>query len=152
MLEEILKAIPVVLASAIKFIAGPIQGAILKLHPITTGLSTILGMMISVVAFTYFGDWLKKRWFSRFFQKPDNPSNSRRKFMILLRKYGLGGIAFFTPLILTPIGGTILAVGLNKPKGKILLFMLISAIGWSIVFTAAIYSFGRAVLPSFFIK
>ncbi|NOS92144.1 MAG: hypothetical protein HOP30_09495 [Cyclobacteriaceae bacterium] len=149
MIEEILKAIPVVLISTIKFFLGPLQGYALKLHPITTILSTILGMMITVVAFTYFGDWLKKRWFSRFFQPPANPSTNRRKFKVLLRKYGLGGVAFFTPLILTPIGGTILAVGLNKPKGKILLFMLISAIGWSIVFTAAIYSFGRAVLPNF---
>lgn len=149
MIEEILKAIPVVLISTIKFFLGPVQGYLLKLHPLTTILSTILGMMISVVAFTYFGDWLKKRWFSRFFQPPVNPSNGRRKFMILLRKYGLGGIAFFTPLILTPIGGTVLAIGLNKPKGKILLFMLISAIGWSIVFTAAIYSFGREILPNF---
>jgi membrane protein DedA with SNARE-associated domain len=149
MLEEILKAIPVVLASAIKFIVGPIAGFELKLHPVTTALSTILGMMISVTAFTYFGDWLKRRVFKNFFDKPSNPSESRRKFMVLLRKYGLGGIAFFTPLILTPIGGTLLAVGTGKPKEKILLFMLISAMAWSALFTFAIYAFGKAVLPNF---
>jgi membrane protein DedA with SNARE-associated domain len=149
MLEEILKAIPVVLASAIKFILGPLEGYALRLHPVTTALSTILGMMISVTAFTYFGDWLKRRVFKNFFDKPSNPSESRRKFMVLLRKYGLGGIAFFTPLILTPIGGTLLAVGTGKPKEKILLFMLISATAWSALFTFAIYAFGKAVLPNF---
>jgi membrane protein DedA with SNARE-associated domain len=149
MLEEILKAIPVVLASAIKFILGPLQGYALKLHPVTTALSTILGMMISVTAFTYFGNWLKRRVFKNFFNKPSTPSEGRRRFIILVKKYGLGGIAFFTPLILTPIGGTLLAVGMGKPREKILLFMLISAVLWSTLFTYAIYSFGKAVLPNF---
>ena len=149
MLEEVLKAIPVVLASAIKFIFGPLQGYALKLHPITTLISTVLGMMISVVAFTYFGDWLKNRFFKNYFNPPKNPSNARRRFLIMLRKYGLGGIAFFTPVILTPIGGTLLALGLNKPKAKVLLFMLMSGIAWGIIFTVAIYAFGKAVLPNF---
>jgi len=67
----------------------------------------------------------------------------------MLRKYGLGGIAFFTPILLTPIGGTILAVSMNKSKEQILLFMLISAMAWSVIFTSVIYSFGNAVLQDF---
>jgi membrane protein DedA with SNARE-associated domain len=149
MTEEILKAIPVILASAIKFILGPLQGYALKLHPVTTTISTVIGMMISVTAFTFFGDWLKQKLFKNFFNQPTNPSTTRRKFIIVLRKYGLGGIAFFTPILLTPIGGTLLAIGLNKPKSKILIFMLISAVLWSLLLTFAIYSFGRAVLPNF---
>jgi len=149
MLEEFLKAIPVVLASAIKFVFGPLQGYLLGLHPVTTAVSTILGMMISVVAFTYFGEWLKNRFFKNYFSLPKNPSNTRRRFLIMLRKYGLGGIAFFTPILLTPIGGTILAVSMNKSKEQILLFMLISAMAWSVIFTSVIYSFGNAVLQDF---
>jgi membrane protein DedA with SNARE-associated domain len=149
MLEEILKAIPVVLASCLKFVLGPIQGYALKLHPLTTALSTILGMMISVVAFTYFGDWLKRRFFRGYFEPAANPSTLRRKFLVMMRKYGLGGIAFFTPLILTPIGGTLLALSTNKPRENILVYMLISAIFWSTLFTFAVYSFGHAVLPNF---
>lgn len=149
MTEEILKAIPVILASAIKFILGPLQGYALKLHPITTAVSTVIGMMMSVIAFTFFGDWLKKRLFKNFFNQPAKPSTTRRKFIILLRKYGLAGVAFFTPILLTPIGGTLLAIGLNKPKSKILIFMFVSAMLWSLLLTFAIYSFGRAVLPNF---
>ena len=149
MLEEILKAIPVVLASAVKFILGPLEGYALKLHPLTTILSTILGMMISVVAFTFFGDWLKQRFFKTSLAKPANLSNRRRKFNILMRKYGLGGIAFFTPIILTPIGGTLLAIGMNKPKEKILLFMFVSASFWSIVLTLTVYASGKAIINHF---
>lgn len=149
MLEEIAKAIPVVLASCLKFVLGPLQGYALRLHPVTTALSTILGMMISVVSFTFFGNWLKTRLFKRFFNDQYKPSSGRRKFLIVIKKYGLVGIAFFTPLLLTPIGGTLIAVGMGKPREKILLYMFISATLWSTLFTFAIYSFGKAILPNF---
>lgn len=70
-----------------------------------------------------------------------------RRTAVLIRKYGLGGVAFLTPLFLTPIGGTIIAVGMGKPKNKIIVFMLISAIGWALVFTALIYGLGRLDVP-----
>jgi hypothetical protein len=44
-----------------------------------------------------------------------------------------------TPVILTPIGGTLLAVGFGSPRPKILLYMLISAGFWSVVLTFSIY-------------
>ena len=149
MLEEILKAIPVVLVSCLKFILGPLEGYALKLHPVTTALSTIIGMMVSVTAFTYFGNWIKTRLFKSFLSDQYKPSTGQRKFLILVKKYGLGGVAFFTPLLLTPIGGTLIAVSMGKSREKILLFMLISATAWSILFTFSIYAFGRAVLPNF---
>ncbi len=149
MLEEILKAIPVILVSCLKFILGPLEGYALKLHPVTTALSTIVGMMLSVTTFTYFGNWIKARFFKSLLSDQYKPSTGRRKFLILVKRYGLGGVAFFTPLILTPIGGTLLAVSMGKPREKILLFMLISATAWSILFTFSIYAFGRAVLPNF---
>ena len=71
MLEEILKAVPVVASSAIKFILGPIEGYALKLHFITTYCATVFGMMISVTAFTFFGNWLRTRIIHRLFKKPE---------------------------------------------------------------------------------
>jgi membrane protein DedA with SNARE-associated domain len=149
MAEEILKAASVVLISTVKFFLGPLAGYNLKLHPVITALSTILGMMISVTAFTYFGEWLKNRVFRKFFNKSSKPSNRRRKFTILLRKYGLGSVAFCTPLILTPIGGTLIAVSMGKPREKILLYMFISSILWSILFTFLLYSYGEIVIDFF---
>lgn len=149
MLEEVVKVITVVLSSCLKFVLGPGLGYKLKLHPLITAISTILGMMISVTGFTYFGDWLKRRFFRGYFDPPANPSRLRRKFLVLMRKYGLSGIAFFTPLILTPIGGTILAVSTGKPREKILFYMFVSAVFWSALLTLVVYSFGHAVLPNF---
>ncbi len=146
MTEEILKAIPVFFSSALKFIFGPLEGYGLHLHFITTIVATVGGMMLSVVAFTFFGDWLRKGILKRFFQGKDRKAPTRRT-AVLIRKYGLAGVAFLTPLFLTPIGGTIIAVGMGKPKNKILLFMLVSAIGWALVFTSVIYLLGRLDLP-----
>src|SRR5579872_6538228 len=128
MVEEILKAIPVFLSSALKFILGPLEGYGLHLHFITTALSTVAGMMASVIAFTYFGDWLRHGVLKRFFEKKDDQGPAKKnRFTGFIAKYGLGGVALLTPLFLTPIGGTLIAVGMGKPKNKIILFMLISA-------------------------
>lgn len=147
MVEEILKAIPVFLSSAIKFIFGPLEGYGLQLHFVTTIIATVAGMMLSVVAFTYFGSWLRRRLLRRFFKKNSNQEKPHARWRDFIAKYGLGGIAFLTPLILTPIGGTIIAVSMGKPKNKIILFMLISAVGWAIAFTALIYTLGHIALP-----
>src|SRR2546422_29250 len=108
MVEEILKAIPVFLSSALKFILGPLEGYGLRLHFITTVIATIGGMMVSVVAFTYFGDWLRHGLLKRFFEKKNankNPEKEKGRFSGFIKKYGLGGVAFLTPVFLTPIGG-----------------------------------------------
>lgn len=150
MVEEILKAIPVFLSSALKFILGPLEGYGLKLHFLTTVIATIGGMMVSVVAFTFFGEWLRHVLLKRFFQKGDadqTPAKKKSRFSGFIAKYGLGGVAFLTPVFLTPIGGTILAVSLTNSKKKIILFMLISAVFWAFVFTATVYLLGRLAVP-----
>ncbi|HEV8515845.1 MAG TPA: hypothetical protein VGQ59_21335 [Cyclobacteriaceae bacterium] len=150
MVEEILKAIPVFLSSSLKFILGPLEGYGLKLHFITTVIATISGMMMSVVAFTFFGEWLRYVLLKRFFQKKDGDQNSEKqksRFSGFIAKYGLGGVAFLTPVFLTPIGGTIIAVSLTNSKKKILIYMLISSIFWAFVFTGIVYLLGRVAVP-----
>lgn len=144
-MEELLKAIPVFLFSALKFIIGPTLGYSLKLQPISTILATIGGMMTSVTLFTFFGDWIRKRFFNvdKHFQNPG------RKWTTFLRKYGLPGVAVLTPLFLTPIGGTILAISLGSPRERIILYMFLSAAFWGILLTFLIYLFGNNVLPTF---
>ena len=149
MVEELLKAIPVFLSSALKFILGPLEGYGLHLHFVTTVVATISGMMVSVIAFTFFGDWLRHVLLKRVFHKNEDQNSVKKKsrFAGFIAKYGLGGVAFLTPVFLTPIGGTIIAVGLGKPKNKILIFMLISAVFWAFVFTAIVYLLGRLAVP-----
>ena len=149
MWEEILKAIPVYLSSMLKFIFGPIGGYAAGLNMITTILATVAGMMTVVLSFTYAGNWLRENVINRFFGKRKKFSESNRKFVRIWKKYGLIGVAALTPIILTPIGGSILAVSSGSPKEKIVLFMFISASVWSVIFSVAIYFFGNEILPDF---
>ena len=143
MWQELAKAVPVFLSSSLKFILGPIFGEALGLHPVITWIATVAGMMLSVVVFTFFGGWIR----ARFLKRPNKPSQatSNRRFSGLIKRYGLGGVAFLTPIFLTPIGGTLIAVGMGKPRVKIILFMFISAVCWALVFTIGLYAFGKAI-------
>lgn len=149
MWEEILKAFSIYLLCTLKVVFGPTLGYAAGLHFITTVLTTIAGMMTSVVVFTYFGGWLrmqiKIRWLKN--QKTFTPRN--RRIVMIWKKFGLAGIAALTSLGLTPIGGTIIAVSLGAPKEKIILYMFVSASVFSIVLSSLIYLFGNSVLPEF---
>jgi membrane protein DedA with SNARE-associated domain len=146
MLEELLKAIPVYLSSMLKFILGPFGGYAAGLHIITTIVATVLGMMTIVLVLTYAGNWLKRNVFPRLFHKKPHTEG---KFVHIWKKYGLTGVALLTPVILTPIGGTLLALSSGSPKEKIILYMALSAVLWSVVFSVTIYFFGNQVLPDF---
>ncbi len=150
MWEEILKAFSVYLSSMIKFIFGPIGGKAAGLHLITTMIVTAAGMMTVVVAFTYFGEFIRKKIIDRFRKAKPTVAPPREKSGII-KKYGLVGIAFLTPVILTPIGGTVLAVSVSPNREKILLYMLISACLWSVVLTSAVY-FGYDAVMEFIEK
>ena len=151
MWEEILKAFSVYLSSMIKFIFGPIGGKAAGLHLITTVVVTAAGMMTVVVAFTYFGEFIRNRILDRVFKKKKPATDMAPPKVGFFKKYGLAGIAFFTPIILTPIGGTLLAVGISTNREKIILYMLISACVWSIILTCAVY-FGYDAVMNFINK
>jgi len=150
MWQEILKAIPVYFSSMFKFIFGPLGGYGVGLHPITTILTTVAGMMTVVFMLTFFGNWIRTRILGRFKQRKINLRRAAKLEMIW-KRYGLAGVALLTPLLLTPIGGTLLAVSSGSPREKIIFYMFVSASFWSVVISLAIYFFGNEVLPEFLI-
>lgn len=148
MLEEFLKAIPVFLFSMAKFILGPTIGFAAGLHFITTVIATIAGMMTTVVIFTYFGEWMRDIVLKRHFRNQKKFTRRSRR-IAGWRKYGLTVIALLTPVVLTPLGGTLLAVGSTKSRERIIFAMLASATAWSVVFSGVIYFFGSDYFPEF---
>jgi membrane protein DedA with SNARE-associated domain len=152
MWEEILKAIPVYFSCMLKFILGPIGGYASGLNLVTTILTTVFGMMTVVVLFTYFGNWLRTKVFHRFTRNKSKSEARTKRFGNIWKKYGLTGIALLTPIILTPIGGTLLAVSSGSPKEKIIFYMFISASVWSVLFSMGTYFLGNEIveiLPEF---
>lgn len=149
MWEELSRAIPVYFSSMLKFILGPVGGYLAKLNMLTTILTTVAGMMTVVVAFAFFGDLIKKHVINRFFKRKNRFSDQNRKFVKIWKKYGLAGVAALTPLLLTPIGGVLLAVGFGSPRDKLIIYIFISASFWSVTLTLLIYIFGNAALEYF---
>jgi membrane protein DedA with SNARE-associated domain len=133
----------------LKFVFGPLGGYAAGFSLITTILVTVAGMMTVVLLFTFFGNWIREKLIYRIIKKRSKFSQSNRKFVRIWKKYGLIGVAALTPLLLTPIGGTLLAVSSGSPKEKIIFYMFISAAIWAIIFSSALYFFGNQVLQYF---
>jgi ABC-type sulfate transport system permease subunit len=49
------------------------------------------------------------------------------------------GVAMLTPVILSPIGGTIIAVSFGEDKWRIFIYMLLSSILWSLILSVIFY-------------
>lgn len=148
MSQEILRALPVYFSCMLKFIFGPAGGYAVGLHPVTTIITTVAGMMTVVLLLTFFGDWIRTRIFGRFKSRKVNIKRAER-FDRIWKRYGLVGVALLTPIILTPIGGTLLAVSSGSPRQKIIIYMFVSSSFWSVVISLVIYFFGNEVLPEF---
>lgn len=130
----------------LKFVFGPLGGYAAGFSVIVTIAITVAGMMTVVLLFTLFGNWIRENVILRFFKKRKRFSPNNRRFVTIWKRYGLIGVAALTPIILTPIGGTLLAVSSGSPKEKIILYMFISASVWAVVFTFGLFFFGDEVM------
>ena len=129
----IIKYLMVVLSSSIKFIGGPLVGVSSNLNTLEIAFFTMLGMMCTVSLLSYFGNFLRKNVFSTILKRRKRFTPKNRRIVILWRRYGLHGIAFLTPIVLTPPIGTLIAVSFGEEPLKIISFMWISAIFWAIL-------------------
>jgi hypothetical protein len=142
MLEDIGQYIVIFLSSMLKFIGGPLLGKLYGLSIIETAIFTSLGMMASVYIFSsFFGnkihDWILKT----FYKDRKLFSKKNRRTVKIWRAYGLKGIAFLTPILLTPIGGTIVAASFGESRKRIFKYMLLSAVFWACIFSFLVISF-----------
>ncbi len=145
--EEIATFVSIWLLTMLKFIFGPTLGYAAGFPFWVTILVTIGGMMSSVLVFSYFGAIIRVRVFEKYFPRKKLFTKGNRRTVRLWKKYGVTGTAILTPILLTPIGGTIVMVAAGTPKRNILIAMFFSAVFWSSFFTAGLYLLGKAVLP-----
>ncbi|MDH3709579.1 MAG: hypothetical protein OER04_06805 [Cyclobacteriaceae bacterium] len=132
MFSEIIKYISVYLLSMVKFMAGPPLGVAVGISTLETILISIFGMMTSVVIFSLIGERIKFPWLPKFIREARHEKPTDKRFIYLWKKFGVFGVTFLTPVLFTPIGGTILVTAMGSPKGKIIIYMLFSAVFWSI--------------------
>lgn len=138
MIEYLATFFGIYLLCLFKFIAGPVLGAAAGYSIVEIVLVTLSGMMTSVIGFTYLGDWIKNTWTIKIRKNPKRFTKRTRNMIKIWQKFGVYGIAALTPILLTPIGGTILLTSFGIDKQKIISTLLVSGLFWSFILAASI--------------
>lgn len=112
--------------------AGPPLGVAVGISIFETILVSIFGMMTSVVLVTLIGERIKVFWLPKFIREASKKKPTNKYFLYLWDKFGVLGVTFLTPILFTPIGGTLLVTAMGSPRNKIFIYMLCSAVFWSI--------------------
>lgn len=141
---EVLKYLSVYLVSMVKFFGGPVTGVTLGLSYTESVLLTVAGMMTSVVIFSIIGRAFSKRVSARRRSKSIPVfSKKNRRVVQIWKKFGITGVAFLTPILLTPIFGTVVAALFGASRKHIFLHMLWSAFFWSALLNLMVFEFGH---------
>ncbi len=139
MFEHFLEYIPVYFSTMLKFANGPIIGIAEGLGIIETGIVTFLGSMTIITTLTFIGEPAKE-WMAAQQKKKNSYklfNKKRRRSVKVYQKFDIKGIAILTPLFLTPIGGTIIAIAFGVKRSKILLHMLWTNFVWAFALSYA---------------
>ena len=139
-MSELIKYVLVYALSGFKFIFGPTMGAAYGFSIVLTGVLTTLGMMTTVYVISYFGPQIRLLMVRLFGKRKKEPvfSPRRRRFVRIWKKYGIQGIAFLTPLLLTPVGGAFFANALGVQRKDIFKWMWIFGTFWAFVLSALV--------------
>ena len=133
----------------LKFVGGPLLGVASGLTFWQTAIFTSLGMMTSVFIFsTFLGKGFKKWLLTKFYKNKKLFTTKNRKMVKIWNNFGLSGLAFLTPILFTPIGGTIIATSFGETRKRILGYMFVSSIFWSFVFSLSLFLLRNGILSS----
>ncbi len=132
------KYLSVFLLSMFKFIAGPALGAVYGFTFFEKFIITVLGMMTTVIIVSFIGLKIRARMQRKYNRKKKKKrfTKRNRRIVYLWRHYGEFGVSFFTPLIFSPVIGTLLVMVLGGKRKKVIIYMFISAVFWSLAISS----------------
>ena len=137
----------VIFAACLKFAGGIFTGMAFGLSPNEVAICTAIGMVIAVISII-FGNHFLEKILDRFKVNKKKKKFSRlKRFAVRVKQIlGLWGIAFLTPILFMPVGGTLIALSFKYSKWKILLLMTLSAIVCSPIMTHFLFFFKNLFL------
>ena len=132
-MEKIISSILVLLGSIVKFSMGSLTAIAANLG-LEGSLANIIGGIIGIVLFTYLGSYVQDYVVKKFPNQFGKKFTRTTRFLVRIKqKFGLGGIAALTPIILSIPVGVLFALALTHDKKKILVSMLMSMFFWATV-------------------
>lgn len=141
-MEEVLIILTIYLLCTLKTIFGPTMGYFAGLSPILTIIITVSGMMTTVLIFTFFGEKIRAGILKKYIKPRKIFTPKNRRFVRIWRKYGEIGISFLTPILLSPPGGSIIAIALGGSRKKTIGYMFLWSVIWSTIMTYTFYYSG----------
>lgn len=138
MISDILTYLGLYLLACLKSIFPPLLGPAAGLSPFEIILVTLAGLMTSVFVFTFLGEKIKKQVIPIFVKSPKRFTKKSRRMVRIWKKYGIIGVCFLTPLILSPPGGALLVASVGAPRKQVFLYMLLFGIFWSVIWTFSV--------------
>ncbi|MFY0593419.1 hypothetical protein [Roseivirga sp.] len=137
-MEEVLAYIGIFLLACLKSIFPPVLGPQVGMTNLEIILITLAGLMTSVTLFTFLGEKIKRHVIPVFVKNPKKFSPKSRRMVRIWKKYGIVGVCFLTPLILSPPGGALLVSSVGAPRKQVFFYMLLFGIMWSVVWTYSV--------------
>jgi hypothetical protein len=150
-MNDYLQIISVTLISTVKFIIGLGLALAYNFKPIIFYLTTVGGGMIGVFFYLYLWDFILILKAKIVKPKPHvvqiKINKNIRKMVHFSRTWGIYGIAFVTPTIISMPVGTLICRAIEKNKWHIKLVMFISLNFWSLLLIALQNIFNVDVKP-----
>ena len=141
-MTEIIPYFTVYASSTIRFFLGPAFGIGYGLNIGVIVLLTTAGMMSTVFSITFL-DHIIQILIPHFLnlKKSKKFTPRTRKFIKIWKYSGIKGVAFITPILLSPIIGAVLLNAVGAKKKEIIKWMFVSAIVWSSIECILFYLF-----------
>ena len=141
-MEDVLTILTIYFLCMFKIIFGPTMGYAAGFSPLLSVIITVAGMMTTILIFTFFGERLRATILQRFLKPKKVFTPKNRRFVKIWKKYGEIGIAFLTPILLSPPGGAIIAMALGGSRKKTVAYMFLWSVVWSTIITYTFYYAG----------
>jgi hypothetical protein len=135
----------VFLASVVELWLSIPLGLVLKLNPLLIIVAAAAGSIVSAFLVVTLGEGVRK-WFIKW--RYGSKSIEHGRIYKIWNKYGIIGLGLLSPLLFGAPLGAAIGVGLGAPKNRLLIWMSIGIVVWSVVLTLVAF-YGLLNLESF---
>jgi len=131
-MASIIKILLLMLLASVKFVVAAVPLLISSPRPWYLDMCILLiGGTIGVFVFTYFGAFISSKLGKHPIFKVK--FKSIRKLIKMRDSYGLIGLAFISPVLISIPVGCIFSAAIEHNKKKVILYQTLSVVFWSVV-------------------
>lgn len=144
MIADFLQIVGIMVIAGTKFLYAPTAVYLAGYSFIQSVIITSLGGFGGVILFYYLGSAISSWWSRRFPGKMDRKkfTKKNRLFINIRSKYGLYGLAFVTPCIISIPIGCFLAAKYYRTEKYMIPLLFVSVVFWAITITSITYLMG----------